>query len=68
MGLQECFVVALVWLWFPRWYLVVVEFWQKAILASTPGCLAGVSVQTWTPTLILASSDIDANFSGLHAQ
>ncbi|MQL76056.1 hypothetical protein Taro_008443 [Colocasia esculenta] len=25
-------------------------------------------VQTWTPTLILASSDMDANFSGLHAQ
>ncbi|MQL98920.1 hypothetical protein Taro_031634 [Colocasia esculenta] len=28
----------------------------------------GVSVQTWTPTLILASSDMDANFSDLHAQ
>ncbi|MQM08947.1 hypothetical protein Taro_041807 [Colocasia esculenta] len=40
----------------------------QAILASTPGRLAGVSVQTWTPTLILASSDIDANLSGLHAQ
>ncbi|MQL91482.1 hypothetical protein Taro_024093 [Colocasia esculenta] len=37
-------------------------------LASTPGRLTGVSVQTWTPTLILASSDVDANFSGLHAQ
>ncbi|MQL98078.1 hypothetical protein Taro_030780 [Colocasia esculenta] len=26
------------------------------------------SVQTWTPTLILASSDMDANLSGLYAQ
>ncbi|MQL70074.1 hypothetical protein Taro_002361 [Colocasia esculenta] len=47
---------------------LVAEFWPKAILASTPGRLGGVSVQTWTPTLILASSDMDANFSDLHAQ
>ncbi|MQL92883.1 hypothetical protein Taro_025518 [Colocasia esculenta] len=40
----------------------------QAILASTPGRLGGVSVQTWTPTLILASRDMDANLSGLHAQ
>ncbi|MQL74930.1 hypothetical protein Taro_007296, partial [Colocasia esculenta] len=37
-------------------------------LASTPGRLDGVSVQEWTPTLIPASSDVDANFSDLHAQ
>ncbi|MQL80174.1 hypothetical protein Taro_012623 [Colocasia esculenta] len=37
-------------------------------LASTPGRLGGVSVQTWTPTLTLASRDVDANFSDLHAQ
>ncbi|MQL71503.1 hypothetical protein Taro_003829 [Colocasia esculenta] len=42
--------------------------WLKAILASTPSRLGGVSVQTWTPTLIQASSDMDANLSGLHAQ
>ncbi|MQL76906.1 hypothetical protein Taro_009312 [Colocasia esculenta] len=44
------------------------QFWPKATLASSPGRLAGVSVQTWTPTLILASNDMDANLSGLHAQ
>ncbi|MQL75945.1 hypothetical protein Taro_008315 [Colocasia esculenta] len=44
------------------------EFWPKATLASSPGRLGGVSVQTWTPTLIPASSDVDANLSDLHAQ
>ncbi|MQL67729.1 hypothetical protein Taro_000025 [Colocasia esculenta] len=44
------------------------EFWPKAILASSQSRLGGVSIQTWTPTLILASSDMDANLSGLHAQ
>ncbi|MQL98987.1 hypothetical protein Taro_031707 [Colocasia esculenta] len=44
------------------------EFWPKATLASSPGRLGGVSVQTWTPTLTLASSDMDANLSSLHAQ
>ncbi|MQL95815.1 hypothetical protein Taro_028488 [Colocasia esculenta] len=44
------------------------EFWLKATLASSLGRLGGVSVQTWTPTLILASNDMDANLSGLHAQ
>ncbi|MQM09945.1 hypothetical protein Taro_042829, partial [Colocasia esculenta] len=44
------------------------HFWPKATLASSPGRLGGVSIQTWTPTLILASSDMDANLSGLHAQ
>ncbi|MQL78534.1 hypothetical protein Taro_010977 [Colocasia esculenta] len=42
-------------------------FWPKATLASTIGRLSGVSVQTWTPTLTPASSDMDANFSDLHA-
>ncbi|MQM09222.1 hypothetical protein Taro_042096 [Colocasia esculenta] len=42
-------------------------FWPKANLASTLGRLSGVSVQTWTPTLTPASSDMDANFSDLHA-
>ncbi|MQL72727.1 hypothetical protein Taro_005064 [Colocasia esculenta] len=49
-------------------FLHNLEFWPKATLASSPGRLGGVSVQTWTPTLILASSDVDANFSDLHAQ
>ncbi|MQL80944.1 hypothetical protein Taro_013397, partial [Colocasia esculenta] len=40
----------------------------RSPLAPTLGRLEGVSVQTWTPTLTLASSDMDANFSGLHAQ
>ncbi|MQM06228.1 hypothetical protein Taro_039048, partial [Colocasia esculenta] len=35
-------------------------FWPKATLESSPGRLAGVSVQTWMPTLILASSDAQA--------
>ncbi|MQL85170.1 hypothetical protein Taro_017687 [Colocasia esculenta] len=39
----------------------------EATLASTLGRLSGVSVQTWTPILIPASSDMDANFSDLHA-
>ncbi|MQM07585.1 hypothetical protein Taro_040423 [Colocasia esculenta] len=42
-------------------------FWPKATLASTLGRLSGVSVQTWTPTLTPTSSDMDANFSDLHA-
>ncbi|MQL75923.1 hypothetical protein Taro_008313 [Colocasia esculenta] len=42
-------------------------FWPKATLASTLGRLSGVSVQTWMPTLTPASSDMDANFSDLHA-
>ncbi|MQL70068.1 hypothetical protein Taro_002367 [Colocasia esculenta] len=49
-------------------FLHNLEFWPKVILASTPGRLGGVSIQTWTPTLILAFSDMDANFSDLHAQ
>ncbi|MQM17329.1 hypothetical protein Taro_050300 [Colocasia esculenta] len=44
------------------------SFWPKATLASSPGRLGGVSVQRWTPTLILASSDMDSNLSGQHAQ
>ncbi|MQL82134.1 hypothetical protein Taro_014593 [Colocasia esculenta] len=43
------------------------RFWRKVTLASTLGRLSGVSVQTWTATLIPASSDMDANFSDLHA-
>ncbi|MQL68638.1 hypothetical protein Taro_000912 [Colocasia esculenta] len=31
------------------------------------GRLSGVSVQTWTPILTPSSSDMDVNFSDLHA-
>ena len=49
------------------WFMHVLEFWPKATLASSPGRWTSVSVQTWTPTLTPASSDLDANFSDLHA-
>ncbi|MQL91361.1 hypothetical protein Taro_023970 [Colocasia esculenta] len=38
----------------------------EGTLASTLGHLSGVSVQTWTPILTPASSDMDVNFSDLH--
>ncbi|MQL93289.1 hypothetical protein Taro_025935, partial [Colocasia esculenta] len=37
-------------------------------LASTSGRRGGVNVQTWTPSLTQASSDVDVNLSDLHAQ
>ncbi|MQL72375.1 hypothetical protein Taro_004714 [Colocasia esculenta] len=39
---------------------------EAKLAKEEPQC--GVSVQTWTPILIQASSDMDANFSDLHAQ
>ncbi|MQM10675.1 hypothetical protein Taro_043577, partial [Colocasia esculenta] len=58
-------------LYFPHRRLWTTEysckFWPKAILASIPGRRGGVSVHPWTPTLILASNDVDAYFSDLHA-
>ncbi|MQM12012.1 hypothetical protein Taro_044925 [Colocasia esculenta] len=48
--------------------LHVLEFWPKASLASISIDVDVVSVSTiWTPTLTPASSDVDANFSDLHA-
>ncbi|MQL79436.1 hypothetical protein Taro_011871 [Colocasia esculenta] len=50
------------------WFLHVLEFWPKARLASISTHVDVVSASTiWTPTLTLASSDVDANFSDLHA-
>ncbi|MQM12014.1 hypothetical protein Taro_044928 [Colocasia esculenta] len=50
------------------WFLHVLEFWPKARLASISVDVGVVSVSTlWTPTLSPASSDVDANFSDLHA-
>ncbi|MQL75981.1 hypothetical protein Taro_008368 [Colocasia esculenta] len=49
-------------------FLHVFEFWPKANLASRSIDVCVVSVSTiWMPTLIPASSDVDANFSDLHA-
>ncbi|MQL96682.1 hypothetical protein Taro_029360 [Colocasia esculenta] len=55
-----------------RCALVLAQLWLsygsgRRLLALTLGRLFGVSVQTWTPTLTSASSDLDANFSDLHA-
>ncbi|MQL83071.1 hypothetical protein Taro_015549, partial [Colocasia esculenta] len=48
--------------WYPR------LFWPKANLASISMDICVVSASTiWTPTLSPASSDVDANFSDLHA-
>ncbi|MQL68494.1 hypothetical protein Taro_000762 [Colocasia esculenta] len=50
------------------WFLHVLEFWPKASLASISIDVDVVSASTlWTPTLSPASSDVDANFSDLHA-
>ncbi|MQL93702.1 hypothetical protein Taro_026336 [Colocasia esculenta] len=50
------------------WFLHVLEFWPKARLASISVDVDVVSVSTvWKPTLSPASSDVDANFSDLHA-
>ncbi|MQL84666.1 hypothetical protein Taro_017177 [Colocasia esculenta] len=47
---------------------MITEFWPKARLASISTDVDVVSVSTiWTPTLTPASSDVDANFSDLHA-
>ncbi|MQM12387.1 hypothetical protein Taro_045304 [Colocasia esculenta] len=44
------------------------QFWPKASLASISIDVDVVSVSTiWTPTLSPASSDVNANFSDLHA-
>ncbi|MQL80411.1 hypothetical protein Taro_012854 [Colocasia esculenta] len=44
------------------------RFWPKARLASISTDVDVVSASTiWTPTLTPASSDVDANFSDLHA-
>ncbi|MQL69701.1 hypothetical protein Taro_002008 [Colocasia esculenta] len=44
------------------------QFWLKASLASTSMDVCVVSASTmWTPTLNPASSDVDVNFTGLHA-
>ncbi|MQL70746.1 hypothetical protein Taro_003065 [Colocasia esculenta] len=44
------------------------QFWPKASLASISIDVDVVSVSTiWMPTLTLASSNVDANFSDLHA-
>ncbi|MQL73012.1 hypothetical protein Taro_005355 [Colocasia esculenta] len=48
--------------------LHVLEFWPEARLASISTDVDVVSASTiWTPTLTPASSDVDANFSDLHA-
>ncbi|MQL72809.1 hypothetical protein Taro_005168 [Colocasia esculenta] len=46
----------------------LIGFWPKVTLASTSGRRGGVNVQTWTPILTQASSDVDVNLSDLHAQ
>ncbi|MQL79243.1 hypothetical protein Taro_011678 [Colocasia esculenta] len=50
--------------------MMLLENWgcRQAIPRCRQAALSVDSVQPWTPTLIPASSDLDVNFSGLHAQ